>query len=122
MALRNLADRWPETVPARECGVEPEHLLQLYGSGVVELHAMASKFSTAISERPRASLVARQQARRGTVVANLRHEPVDLENEGACRLLDLLDGAHSCADIQAWLGADPRPALERFARLALLEA
>lgn len=121
-ALRQLAERWPGAAPAATCGVDLQHLLELYASGVVELHGMAPKFTTTVSDRPQASLAARLQAGEGTVVANLRHEPVDLENEGACRLLSLLDGEHSCTDIQEWLGADPLPALQRFARLALLEA
>jgi methyltransferase-like protein len=53
---------------------------------------MPSSFVTAVSEKPRASAVARLQAGQGPRVTNFRHESLRL-NDVERKLLGLLDGA-----------------------------
>jgi hypothetical protein len=113
--LAALAARWPESIPVRESSIDPCAIARLYTAGAVELRTAAPKFTTAVSVMPRVSAVARAQARHGTVVANLRHEAVDLENPEAARLVASLDGTQPG-------GIHPPEVLERLARLALLES
>jgi SAM-dependent methyltransferase len=115
--LADLTDRWPEYVPVSECGLEPELLVRLYASGVLDLHVQPAPFTVAVSEYPRASAVARLQATRSTVVTSLRHIPLDLESIEAARLLTTLDGTRHRDQIP-----DPDRLLDQFARLCLLEA
>ena len=67
------------------------NLLKLYAGNLVELHSIPSSFVTAVSERPRATPLARLQASRNTLVTNLRHESLAV-NEVERRVLALLDG------------------------------
>lgn len=69
-------------------------LLSSYTSavaGLVELHAVDSSFTTAVTDRPMASPLARHQATRGRQVTNLRHETVVL-NDLQGELVRRLDG------------------------------
>jgi cyclopropane fatty-acyl-phospholipid synthase-like methyltransferase len=104
-------------VPAAERSVMASDLLQAYTAGIVELRAMASPFVVDPGETPRASAVARLQAARGMHVTNLRHEWTPLE-EPARRLLALLDGKRSRADIAALALPDADPVAAR----AMLDA
>ena len=67
-------------------------LLRSYGANVTQLRSMACPFVTEISERPRASALARLQSRTLTEVTNLRHQSVRLEDSLVRRFLQLLDG------------------------------
>jgi methyltransferase-like protein/SAM-dependent methyltransferase len=71
-----------------------------YVAGYVELRAHEPRFTLDISLRPRASDVARLQIRRGaSVVTNLRHDNVNMDDELARRLILLLDGTRDRAAI-----------------------
>ena len=94
---------------------------------------------TEISERPRASALARLQARALTKVTNLKHERVRLEDPLVRTFLGLLDGTRDRAAIaseiaEALREKDPAtpvlaadvekgiaPNFDRVGRLALLE-
>jgi SAM-dependent methyltransferase len=115
-SVPELSARWPSYARAADCGLSLDALLQLHASGAVELHAAPPAFVTEVSARPRMSAVARAQACRGTVVANLRHQAVDLENQDAARMVALLDGSRDGEALAT------RAVLERLAALALLEA
>jgi methyltransferase-like protein/trans-aconitate methyltransferase len=54
-----------------------------------------------ISDRPQASLLARKQAENGTLVTNLLHRPVRLEDDNARHFLQLLDGTRTVEQIVA---------------------
>jgi methyltransferase-like protein/SAM-dependent methyltransferase len=120
-ALRHLAEFWPRAVPFAELRqvarkqLEParetasqnvedtqrlgECLLQCYmsaASRLVDLHVSPPRFALQVSERPRASPLARLQAASGNQVTNLRHESVGL-GEFERQLLRLLDGRHDRA-------------------------
>jgi methyltransferase-like protein len=73
-------------------------LLQCFAQGLVELHSHPALYRTQIDTHPVASLVARLQARSGSMVANLRHEMVQLD-EISRQLIVYLDGAHDRAEL-----------------------
>jgi hypothetical protein len=56
------------------------------------MHAEAPHFVSEVSERPRASLLARLQAQRGAVASTLVHKNVEMEDPIGQKLLQLLDG------------------------------
>jgi methyltransferase-like protein len=114
-------------------------LLASYGANVTTLRSTCP-FVTEISERPRASALARLQARAVTGVTNLRHENVLLEDPLVRTFLGLLDGTRDRTTIASEMAAalrkmDPATAalaadiekgialnFARVSRLALLEA
>jgi len=73
-------------------------LLRCYAAGLVELRVEALPMTLSISERPRASRLAREQARDTVRVTNLRHEPVPLD-ELTRQVIQCLDGEHDKAAI-----------------------
>lgn len=110
-----------------------ESLHRCHESGFLEYRVSEPPFTTDISERPRASPLARAQAAAGEeVVVSMRHHLVALEPFEQ-QLVPLLDGTTTRAQLQERLsertpaGSEPVPeqieaALRRFARGALLLA
>jgi methyltransferase-like protein len=114
-------------------------LLRSYGANVTQLRSTACPFVTEISERPRASALARLQARALTAVTNLKHQSVRLEDPLVRTFLELLDGTRDRMTIASEMAAalretDPAAAalaadvkkgialnFDRVSRLALLE-
>jgi SAM-dependent methyltransferase len=114
-------------------------LLGSYGANVTQLRSTACPFVTEISERPRASALARLQARTLTTVTNLRHQSVRLEDPLVRTFLELLDGTRDRMTIASEMAValretDPAAAalaadvekgialnFDRVSRLALLE-
>jgi methyltransferase-like protein len=113
-------------------------LLASYGADVVQLRSRPCPFLTEVSERPRASALARLQARTTTEVTSLAHTSVRLEDPWVRRFLQLLDGTRDRAaiarEMAAALREDPATAalaadvetgialnFDRIGRLALLE-
>jgi SAM-dependent methyltransferase len=112
-------------------------LLGSYGPNVAQLRSTACPFVTEISERPRASALARLQARTLTAVTNLRHASVRLEDPLVRTFLELLDGTRDRMTIASAMAAalrktDPAAVaadvengialnFARVSRLALLE-
>jgi hypothetical protein len=91
---------------------------------IVDLHAYKPRLTSRPGEQPRTSPLIRWQAGRGDVVTNLLHDAVKIEGQGE-RLLSLLDGRRTRADLAAELNASPAnidEALTKLARLALIEA
>jgi SAM-dependent methyltransferase len=157
-----LGEEWPRWIPATELlaragarlveagGTPPddgderrllEFLLRAYGGHVVELRGRPCPFVTSLSERPRASALARLQAVGGSGVVSHRHETVRLDDRLVRALLVLLDGTRDRAGLEEEMariirdqggpGADSLLAhlpdgigrnLDRVAGLALLEA
>lgn len=109
-------------------------VLAHYACGRFELHIDPPQFARTVSERPRASALARIQAGVGEYVANLCHNPVRLEDEWSRALLRLLDGRRDLAallsEMRAIAGeraaevheADLERSLQRLTEIALLEA
>ena len=109
-------------------------VLAFFACGQCQLHVHPPRFANAVSQRPRASAVARLQARTGDLVTNLCHEAVHLEDALSLRLLCALDGTHDRAalleELHPFASAPAAVMIERdldrslqgLARLALLEA
>lgn len=120
--LGSLFDWWPQSVsvaelweawlidaerfPADWIAAEPirmfedflKELLGLFLSELIELHTHVPSFSADISERPAASALARNMARRAVNVTNLRHFTVEL-NDFERLVLVRLDGTHTVDDV-----------------------
>lgn len=73
-------------------------VLTSYTANIVELRTHPANFVTAIGTQPKASLLAREQARLGRTVTNQRHEPILLDDLN-WRLLPLLDGARDRSNL-----------------------
>jgi SAM-dependent methyltransferase len=134
-AILYLTARWPLAVPFGELpgasATLADLLLKIYASGLLELHAVPSRFVLEVSERPRAFPLARLQAESGSFVTTGRHSTVKLDDELGRLLVTLLDGTRDRAallkDLASASNQPPRAEdLERsltgLARLALLEA
>jgi SAM-dependent methyltransferase len=67
--------------------------------GHVELTVHPFRLTTAISERPLTSALARKEAETQTLVTNLRHISVRLEDEHVRRLLLLVDGTRNLDEL-----------------------
>jgi hypothetical protein len=145
-ALKRTAATWPAALWVRdllgpdatgdERGALCDALLRSYAANLVALHVCPPRPTTTPGDAPRASALARHQARAGAVVTNLRHASVRIEDDLGRRLVTLLDGTRDraalAADLRAFLAERGRPvpddladSLERslrgLARLALLE-
>jgi hypothetical protein len=145
-ALKRTAAAWPAARWVRdllgpdatgdERGALCDALLRSYAANLVALHVCPPRPTTTPGDAPRASALARHQARAGAVVTNLRHASVRIEDDLGRRLVTLLDGTRDraalAADLRAFLAERGRPvpddladSLERslrgLARLALLE-
>jgi hypothetical protein len=154
-AILHLTNCWPLAVPfhqllrqtralldadsaptAEDASTLADLLMKTYTSGLVELHAIPSRFTLNISERPRAFALARLEVQSGTRVTTLRHSTVELEDDVVRQLVVLLDGTRDHAailrDLQSvaepgqqsipFLPEDLERNLREMARLALLEA
>jgi hypothetical protein len=140
-AMLHLGRWWPRAVSFEELATEagpnaaailPDLLLRACASGLVELHAAPSPFSVDPGPRPRASALARIQARSGAQVTTLRHSVVEIQDPLARKLVSLLDGSRDraalLAELQVFAGPEPLVLealdanLVKLARRALLEA
>ena len=132
-ALRPLLEQVPVSVPFPElqersglpAGELAEALVAAFDVGAVAFHAIPSPASDTAGERPRASALARSQARPGTVVTTLLNQLVRVTDEPTAQLLRLLDGTRDRAAIlEAFPGPlDPAAlegALGKFGELGLL--
>ena len=88
-----------------------EAMYVLACSGEVSFQVSRPSLATTISDRPLASLLARKQSESDTLVTNLLHQSVRLEDEQACRILQLLDGTRNFEQLVAEIGRQ-RPVIE----------
>lgn len=93
-------------------------LLGSYGANVAQLHHAACPFVTEISERPRASALARLQARALSSVTNLKHQSVRLEDPLVRKFLQLLDGTRDRVAIAGEMASALRETDPAIAALA----
>ncbi len=100
-----------------------EALLRLHAGQLLRLQTHAVAFATSPGERPRASSLARAQARAGALVTSLRHDNLSLQ-ETERSLLVLLDGTRDRGELLGQgLGLTPQQLevlLGRMASHALL--
>jgi SAM-dependent methyltransferase len=92
-----------------------EILFSLVMAGFADLHVHDFPCADSVSERPRASAVARYQAERSSSVTNLCHLVVELDDT-ARQVIRLLDGTRTAEEI-----GPAREWLEWMAETALLE-
>lgn len=114
-ALRYLSDRWPQCVffpelvaaasrslpwsaQTHDVSQLAANLLQLYATGMLELHVLPLPVAAEISARPVASPWARFQITQGRTVTNLRHQRVQMDPVTR-RLVWLLDGTRERAQV-----------------------
>jgi predicted methyltransferase family protein/protein-lysine methyltransferase-like protein len=141
-AMHALADAWPQAIafPALveaavgDTDLSPDYvaerlrdvLLQAYLARVVTLAGCAPPLVATVGERPIASPLARaQQAAGASVVSTLAHTNIRLEEDLGPRLLPLLDGTRTRAQLAEALdrpAEEVDAALERLAVVGLLEA
>ncbi len=108
-------------------------MLVLISVGFADCHSYRFPCQDSVSQRPRASALARHQAQSSLQIANLVHTLVDVDEFGR-RLLLLLDGTRDHATLAQDLAAGPNPLsseeigellaarLQILAALGLLEA
>lgn len=108
---------------SRDAGQLAAALLTLLTtSDALEVTAAPSAFTLGIAERPRASAVARLQAKETDAITTLRHDTTKLGEKDRAVLMKL-DGMRTVAEIATSLGAteaDVREIVQRLARCALL--
>lgn len=133
-ALLHLAKSWPEAVSfsdlleharkrvaaAGDGQVEQfdsdEHvdalvnlMFEAVSRGLIEIHRYPPPVTASVGERPEALRVARMQSQSGTLVTNLRHRTVMIEDEIVRRFLQLVDGTRTVdrliADLEDWMNA-----------------
>jgi hypothetical protein len=92
--IENARERASEENCQNEARDLAEFFLRAYTMGFAELHAHQPGFVTEVSERPRASPLARLLAGRGEVFPTLRHVGYRFEDSLSRELLRLLDGEH----------------------------
>jgi methyltransferase-like protein len=98
--------------------------ISAFGLRMLDFHAYTPRLTSRPGERPKTSPLIRLQAARGDVLTSLVHEAVKVEGQGE-RLVSLLDGRRTRADLAAELNAslaEIDEALEKLTRLALIEA
>ncbi len=108
-AFVRLGDSWPRAVSVAELvesagaaggGLRDSEavpalcdaLLRSYAGNLVQLQLYPPQFALEAGEQPTASPLARLQARTGSVVTNLRHASVRIEDDLGRHLVTLLDG------------------------------
>jgi hypothetical protein len=138
-ALSALIEAWPAALSFDELlrRVSPgddlllcDMVLGFFACGLFQLHVEPPRFAASVSERPRASALARLQARTVPYVTNLCHAAVHLDDAPSIRLLMALDGTRDRSalleELRPVAGPDLEQQLERslqgMAKLALLEA
>ncbi len=111
-------------------------LLEAYRAGVVEFRLTPVRCTPRPSDRPVVSRFVREQLARSDAVTTLRGENLVIADDAGKRLLELLDGTRTWAELERLLPEDSPEAtgdkedktirfakrLQELARLALLEA
>jgi SAM-dependent methyltransferase len=110
-ASRQLGPVKPKLFGKEDIQLLVEAMYILACSGEVTFQVSRPSLTTTISDRPLASKLARKQSESDTLVTNLLHQAVRLEDEQACRTLQLLDGTRSFEQLVAEI-CRLRPATE----------
>jgi len=78
-------------------------LFRAYCANQIELHLYPPQFATTVSQRPQASALARMQAKTETLITNLRHGSVLLNDDVTRRFLPLVDGSRTVDELVCYL-------------------
>jgi hypothetical protein len=113
--------RWDEVMPVLEAKgvVEIEQaaklLLQMAVAKMIELYTWTPQLAAGVSERPRASITSRLEAKNHAYASTLRHFQVELTDATARCFLQLLDGTRDRAALLEALKAEfPETPLEEL--------
>ncbi len=115
-ALLHLAKTWPAAVaftdlvshcctvldipPTDEVATDlAELIMQLYTQSFIELHTVQPPMINHVEERPRATRLARYQARHCRVLSSQKHRMVQLSDPQTREVVARLDGNHTVEDI-----------------------
>jgi methyltransferase-like protein len=113
--LEQLGRAWPRALSFRELmpGLEERDLkldnagalilVRLAVAQAIELRTWNPAFAESVSERPRASAYAREQARQAPLATTFLHASIKLDDPKVHALLLLLDGTRNRADLVAAL-------------------
>jgi SAM-dependent methyltransferase len=112
--LQRLVERigaaWPAALPVAGLDLDEEHagaLLQMFWTGVIELHTEPLAFAASVPERPKVSSLARLQARAGGPrLTTLRHTTVEIGDPIGLRFIAGLDGARTIDQVAADMAAE----------------
>jgi len=104
--FHQLIEAWPQAVPFANLSAadsDPDNccaaLHALLAAGMVEAHLTPVRFTVAPGERPSATPLVRLQASRGLPLTSLRHFSVNTGGGLELRLISLLDGTRTRADL-----------------------
>jgi SAM-dependent methyltransferase len=109
--VRNALDRLGSDIGPIDNNLEEEiaasadAFFRMFSAGLVELHLYPPQLTTNLSERPRASLLARKQAETGSLLTSLRHGGVVIEDEITRSFLPLIDGKRTVDELVSALNA-----------------
>ena len=81
-------------------------ILKLAASNLADLRTYELPFAEGVSERPKASLLARRMVQEGSVVTTLLHTHLNIEDEKGIKFLQLLDGTRDVPALTEALAAD----------------
>lgn len=115
-----LAETWPRSLPfaglrdrlqdllgaSLQEGLLEDMLFSLYCGGFLDLHLLPPRCTERVSERPRASDLARREAALGPHVTNARHQILKLDDELARVVLQHLDGTRDRAALRELLARE----------------
>ena len=112
--LDSAAVLWPDYLPLRSLASDMrEHVLPLFGAGIIDLRTTPSPAADRIEARPVGSPLARLQARTGEPLTNLLQMEVPLEDARLRETLERADGKRPRARFD-------RDGLETLRQLGLL--
>ncbi|HEY3064153.1 MAG TPA: class I SAM-dependent methyltransferase [Methylomirabilota bacterium] len=100
-ARRRLADAPGVGAAGHDADALAEIMLATYYAGLVEFHSHPPRFCVEPGPRPVASPLVRFQVQSDSVVTNLRHTTVDIEDTMGRHLIGLLDGTRDRKELLA---------------------
>jgi len=117
-AMTKLTEAWPRAIPFAEVEADLAAtvkdmkndgtglLMRLVIAQMIELRTWNPPLAEALPERPRASLLARMEARESATATTLLHTTVRFEDEIAHRFIHLLDGTRNREELATALKAE----------------
>ena len=129
-AIRALAANWPCSLSFDELSatagdnrqVLREVLHAFFSSQFLNVHTIACKLANKVSEKPEAWRVARLEASLDMAVPHFHHGSIELEDQPVRRLITLLDGTRTHAELEAEMKGtvDLQPTLFKMMRAGIL--
>jgi SAM-dependent methyltransferase len=112
---------WPGFVPCCQLRANGA-LLELFAAGKIDVRTVPPSLDDGSAARPRATALARAQAEAGAPLTNLLHHEVKIEDAFTRKLVTMLDGRRTRAELIKQAGPDIDRILKMLANHALLRA